>query len=270
MQPLESPLDMLVVAAHQDDAEISVGGIILKHLSLGLRVGVLDLTTGEPTPRGTEERRSRETEAASQVLGLTWRHQLGLPNRKLEASLEARHKLAGIFRLTRPGIVLAPYWEDAHPDHTAASALVDAARFWAKLSRSDIPGEPFHPARIYYYWSIHLRNHPAPSFVFDISDVMDEKMRVVECYKSQFHTGKSQEFPTALDDIRDRGLHINEAEAETIRHRPGQLTQNVPVSTGVSICGVVFPRDAFGSDVSNWGHARVGTKIPAKRASLSS
>jgi LmbE family N-acetylglucosaminyl deacetylase len=104
-------------------------------------------------------------------------------------------------------VILAPYWDDAHPDHIAATQLTDAARFWAKLSRTDLPGQPYHPPRVFYYWSIHLRNHPAPSFVFDISDVMDEKMRAVECYKSQFHTGKSQEFPTALDDIRDRGRY---------------------------------------------------------------
>lgn len=223
MQPLESPLDMLIVAAHQDDAEISVGGIILKHLSLGLRVGVLDLTTGEPTPRGTDERRSRETEAASQVLGLTWRHQLGLPNRKLEASLEARHKLAGIFRLTRPGIVLAPYWEDAHPDHTAASALVDAARFWAKLSRSDIPGEPFHPVRIYYYWSIHLRIHPQPAFVVDISDHIEGKLTAIRCYESQQLTVSGDGRPSALEDIRDRarywGWAIGRAYGEPIASR---------------------------------------------------
>jgi bacillithiol biosynthesis deacetylase BshB1 len=205
--PLDAPLDVLVVAPHPDDAEISTGGTLIACGRRGLRTGVVELTNGEPTPHGSPELRQAETDAASKILGLTWRGQLDLPNRKLESSLAARRQLAGVFRLTRPRVILAPYWDDAHPDHIAATQLTDAARFWAKLSRTDLPGIPYHPPRIFYYWSIHLRNHPAPSFVFDISDVMDEKMQAVECYKSQFHTGKSQEFPTALDDIRDRGRY---------------------------------------------------------------
>lgn len=207
MQSLDAPLDMLVVATHQDDAEISVGGTILKHLARGHRVGILDLTTGEPTPQGTEVRRRRETEAATRVLGVTWRHQLGLPNRKLEATLEARHKLAGILRLTRPRILLAPYWEDSHPDHVAASNLVDAARFWAKLSRSDIPGEPFHPAKIYYYWSIHLRIHPQPSVVVDISAHLAAKLEAIRCYESQRLTESRTGGRSAIEDIEDRARY---------------------------------------------------------------
>ncbi|MCA9030574.1 MAG: bacillithiol biosynthesis deacetylase BshB1 [Planctomycetaceae bacterium] len=206
MKPLENPLDVLVVAPHPDDAEISVGGIILRSLNLGMRVGVVELTNGEPTPRGTIERRQRETDAATEVLGLTWRGQLNLPNRSVENDLASRRALAGIFRLTRPNIILAPYWDDAHPDHVAASALCDAARFWSKLSRSDIPGEPFHPPRIYYFWSIHLRIHPKPAFVVDTSPFIEQKMKSVECYQSQLE-GRSPEFPTLLDDIKDRSRY---------------------------------------------------------------
>lgn len=207
MNPHSEPLDVLVVSPHPDDAEISVGGTILKALKQGKRVGVVELTDGEPTPHGTPERRRAETSNATAVLGLTWRHQLDLPNRSLENDLAARRKLAGIFRFTRPRVILAPYWEDAHPDHVAASALVDAARFWSKLSRSDIPGEPYHPPRIYYFWSIHLRIHPKPAFVVDISDEMDQKMTAVECYVSQLIEGRSPEPPTLLDDIRDRARY---------------------------------------------------------------
>ncbi|MCA8997690.1 MAG: bacillithiol biosynthesis deacetylase BshB1 [Planctomycetaceae bacterium] len=207
MRPLSKPLDILVIAPHQDDAEISVGGTILKSLAQGLRVGIIDLTTGEPTPHGTDELRARETARATEILGVSWRHQLGLPNRKLEASLEARHRLASVFRMTRPKILLAPYWEDSHPDHVSASQLVDAARFWAKLSRSDLLGESFHPPRIFYYWSIHLRIHPQPAFVVDISDVIDRKMDAIRCYESQVITGRSTTHPTGLDDIRDRARY---------------------------------------------------------------
>lgn len=204
MLPLADPLDLLVIAPHPDDAELSVAGIILRSLDQGQRVGVLELTNGEPTPYGTPARRQAETDRATHVLGLTWRDQLNLPNRKLENSLEARAALAGAFRLTRPQVILAPYWEDSHPDHVAASALVDAARFWAKLSRTDLPGEPFHPPRIYYYWSVHLRIHPPASFVVDITPYIDRKMQAVACYESQLIEGRDPAHPTALDDIRDR------------------------------------------------------------------
>lgn len=223
MDTIQQPLDLLVVSPHPDDAEISVGGTILKSLAQGMRVGVVELTNGEPTPRGTIQRRREETNQATQALGLTWRHQLDLPNRSLENNLSSRRKLATIFRLTQPRMILAPYWEDAHPDHVAASALVDAARFWAKLSRSDLPGEPFHPPKIYYFWSIHLRIHPQPAFVLDISNQLEQKMKAVECFASQLIEGRSREFPTLLDDIRDRarywGWTIHRAYGEPFASR---------------------------------------------------
>ncbi len=207
LKPLDEPLDILVVAPHPDDAEISVGGTILKCRADGLRVGVVELTNGEPTPHGSPEIRQRETAAATEILDLTWRYHLGLTNRSLENTLEAKRELAQVFRLTRPRVLLAPYWEDAHPDHIAASRLVDDARFWAKLSKSDMQGEPFWPPKIFYFWSIHLRIRPQPKFVLDISDHLDQKMAAIRCYESQFFVGKSQEFPTPLDDIRDRARY---------------------------------------------------------------
>lgn len=207
MTPLDPPLDILAVAPHPDDAEISVGGTLIACHRQGLRVGVLELTNGEPTPHGSPEIRARETAAATTILQLDWRHNLGLPNRTLEHTLVARRSLATIFRLTRPRLILAPYWEDSHPDHVAATSLIEAARFWSKLSRTDMPGEPYHPPRIFYYFSIHLRIHPQPAFVFDISQSIDEKMAAVKCYESQFLTGRVQQFPTALDDIRDRARY---------------------------------------------------------------
>ena len=207
MPSLEQPLDILTVAPHPDDAEISVGGTLIACRRQGPKVGVLDLTNGEPTPYGSPEIRAKETAAATQVLELDWRHNLGLPNRTLEHTLEARRAVATIFRLTRPRIILAPYWEDSHPDHVAATALIEAARFWSKLSRTDMPGESFHPPKIFYYFSIHLRVHPQPAFVFDISDAIEQKMDSIRCYESQFLTGRSQEFPSPLDDIRDRARY---------------------------------------------------------------
>ncbi|MFO1020596.1 MAG: bacillithiol biosynthesis deacetylase BshB1, partial [Planctomycetales bacterium] len=112
-----------------------------------------------------------------------------------------------VFRLTRPRILVVPYWEDAHPDHVQATELAEAARFWSKLSKTDMQGEPYWPPQILYYFSIHLRIHPRPAFVLDISGVIDAKMQAVRCYESQFITGRSKEPPTALDDIRDRARY---------------------------------------------------------------
>jgi bacillithiol biosynthesis deacetylase BshB1 len=200
-------LDCLVIAPHPDDAEIGVGGSIALLLGRGLRVGVLDLTNGEPTPYGSPEIRKRETDAATAVLGLSWRDNLGLVNRRLVDDLDSRARLASVLRLTRPRYLFAPYWEDSHPDHVAASSLVDAARFWAKLTKTDLPGEPHYPQRIFYYFSIHLRVHPRPSFVLDISAHLETKMRAVSCYRSQLIEGRPTTPPTVLDDIRDRARY---------------------------------------------------------------
>ncbi|MCX7423057.1 MAG: bacillithiol biosynthesis deacetylase BshB1 [Planctomycetia bacterium] len=223
MKTPSAPLDVLVVAPHPDDAEIGVGGTILACRLQGLRVGVIDLTTGEPTPHGSRERRASETDAATRILGLDWRANLGLPNRSLEANLESRRALASVFRLTRPKIIVAPYWEDAHPDHVVASRLADDARFWSKLSKTDMLGEPYWPPKMLYFFSIHLRIHPKPSFVFDITPHIHQKMAAIHCYESQFITGREQTFPSPLDDIRDRarywGWTIGTSFAEPFANR---------------------------------------------------
>jgi bacillithiol biosynthesis deacetylase BshB1 len=217
------PLDILVVAPHPDDAEISVGGTMALSLSQNLRVGVLELTSGEPTPHGTPELRREETKQATAILNQTWRHNLGLSNRSLQPTLEARRQVAEIFRSTRPRIILAPYWQDAHPDHVAASSLCDDARFWSKLSRSDLDGDPFWPASLLHYFSIHLRIHPAASVVVDISAHINTKMDAISAYRSQLIEGRSTEHPTVLDDIRDRarywGWTIGKSYGEPLLNR---------------------------------------------------
>jgi bacillithiol biosynthesis deacetylase BshB1 len=194
-------LDALVIAPHPDDAELGMGGAILKMLAAGKTVGVLDLTNGEPTPHGSPEIRANETAAATQVLGLSWRENLGLPNRSLVASLEAREKLATVFRQTRPQWLFAPYWVDAHPDHVAATELVEAARFWAKLSKTEMLGEPFHPQRIYNYYCVHLKMHATPAFVLDISEQWERKRESIACYHSQFVTGRENLTPSFMDQL---------------------------------------------------------------------
>ncbi|MEZ6071630.1 MAG: bacillithiol biosynthesis deacetylase BshB1 [Pirellulales bacterium] len=193
-------LDVLVVAPHPDDAELGAAGAILTLKAAGRRVGILDLTSGEPTPRGSMDIRARETAAATKVLGVDWRENLGLTNRSLEPTLAARRALAGVFRRTRPRWIFAPYWEDAHPDHLAATELVEAARFWAKLSKSDLEGEPFFPERIYHYYSVHLKMTPQPSFVLDISAHWEKKRAAIASYESQFA-------PELIERLRDQAAN---------------------------------------------------------------
>jgi N-acetylglucosamine malate deacetylase 1 len=197
-------LDALVIAPHPDDAELSMGGTIVRLLEQGWSIGVLDLTSGEPTPLGSLEIRARETAEATRELGLTWRRNLGLPNRSLEPTLNHRRALAAVFREVRPKLLFAPYWEDAHPDHTASTKLVEDARFWSKLSKSDIPGEPFHPSRILYYFSVHLKIVERPSFLLDISDQLDAKVRAMQCYRSQLVDNQPEGKPGVIDSVCDR------------------------------------------------------------------
>jgi bacillithiol biosynthesis deacetylase BshB1 len=197
----DGELDVLVVAPHPDDAELGLGGTIVKLLQVGRRVGVLDLTSGEPTPFGSPEIRAAETAAASEALGLKWRKNLGLPNRSLEASLANRALLAGEIRLARPRWLFAPYWIDAHPDHLAATELIEAARFWAKLTKTDLPGQPWHPQRIFHYYCVHLKQHPQPAFVVDITAEWPAKKQALACFQSQFVVGKESVSPSFLEQL---------------------------------------------------------------------
>jgi bacillithiol biosynthesis deacetylase BshB1 len=196
-------LDVLVCSPHPDDAELGMAGTILRFQDEGLKVGVLDLTSGEPTPHGSPEIRAAETAAATEILGLAWRHNLGLPNRSLEPTLEARRQLAALFRTTRPRWIFAPFWHDAHPDHLAAVELIEAARFWAKLTKSDIPGQPHFPERVFHYFCVHLHVVVEPAFVLDISPYWEKKLQAISCYQSQFVMGRPNHPPTFLDRQRD-------------------------------------------------------------------
>lgn len=200
-------LDILVVAPHPDDAELGMGGAIVKFLAEGRQVGILDMTDGEPTPFGTPERRAAETAAASRLLGVRWRENLGLANRELQADLASRARLANVIRRTRPRWLFAPYPVDAHPDHVAASRLVDDARFWAKLTKSSLAGDPHHPQRVYHYFSIHLRLALTPSFVLDISQEWPRKRAALECYHSQLVQGREGETRPLLERLQTQAAY---------------------------------------------------------------
>jgi bacillithiol biosynthesis deacetylase BshB1 len=176
---------ILVVGPHPDDQELGMGGTIARLAQQGHRVHLLDVTDGEPTPRGSPEVRAREAQRAAEILGVG-RSLLGLPNRQVVHGLESRHKMAAVIRQHRPDWVFLPYPVDAHPDHVAVTRIGEDARFDAKLTKTDIPGAPHYPKRISYYYCTHLRMSFSPTFCVDISAQLDAKMRAIGAYESQF------------------------------------------------------------------------------------
>jgi len=190
---------MMVVAPHPDDAELGMGGTIAAMITSGSRVIVVDLSDGEPTPHGSLEIRARETAAASKVLGITDRIQLGLKNREIFDTVENRKLLASKIREYKPTILFAPYWDDAHPDHIEACKLVEGARFYSKFVKGDLAGEPHYPRKLLHFFSTHIRPRFEPAFVFDINNTIDQKMKSIECYESQFkHNPKNAEIIDAI------------------------------------------------------------------------
>lgn len=178
-------MNVLVIGPHPDDQELGMGGTIALLRSHGHAVHLVDMTNGEPTPRGSPEVRAAEAAAAARLLGVE-RTLLGLPNRRVVHSLEARYQLAAVIRRHRPDTLFIPYPVDAHPDHVAVTRIAEDARFDAKLTKTDIPGEPWHPKRILYYFCTHLRMSFQPTFCTDISAFIDAKMAACSCYASQF------------------------------------------------------------------------------------
>ena len=180
-------LDVIAVSPHPDDVEIAMGGAILKMVDEGLRVGILDLTDGEPTPNGTPEIRAAESARAAELLGVAERITLDLPNRWLANTREARIKIAEVLRAHEPKTVFVPYFVDSHPDHVVAAQLAVDGIFTARLSKEPaIQGEPYRARRFYHYVSTHMNISPDVSFSLDITPYFERKMAVIRAYASQF------------------------------------------------------------------------------------
>ena len=176
--------NILVVGPHPDDQELGMGGTIARLAEQGHHVLLLDMTNGEPTPHGSPEVRASEA-AAAKILGVN-RICINLPNRTLTHSIEARHKVAGVIRQHQSHILFVPYFHDAHPDHTATTRIVEDARFDAKLTKIDLPGQPIYPKWLFYYYCTHLRIAADPNFVFDITGCEQRKRDAIIAYHSQF------------------------------------------------------------------------------------
>ncbi|GJQ29156.1 MAG: bacillithiol biosynthesis deacetylase BshB1 [Phycisphaerae bacterium] len=199
-------MNVLVIAAHPDDAEIGMGGTIARLASQGHDVVICDLTDGSPTPRGERAERLREAAEALTHLqptagaGRVRRVLLDLPNRTLTASVAARHSVAGVIRAHRARVMFVPRPEDAHPDHVAATRIAEDARFDAKLTKVEMPAPPaplgdgrgavaeppIYPTWVFYYDISHLRGVKSPDFCMDITGFEQRKLASVTAYRSQF------------------------------------------------------------------------------------
>ena len=190
-KPVRS-LDILAIAPHPDDAELTCGGTLALSARQGYRVGILDLTRGEMGTRGTPESRTHEAASAARILGVTHRENLGLPDSALDTSMKFKRALAARLRVLRPHLVILPYWESRHPDHGAASHLGREACYLAGLKKLDLAGKPHRPFKILYATLYDESGRVRPSFVVDISSVYRQRARAIACYRSQF-TGPRHE-----------------------------------------------------------------------------
>lgn len=188
-------LDLLVVAAHPDDAEICVGGILLAAKARGARTGIVDLTRGELGTRGTAADREREVQSANQRLQLDARHNLGLPDGRVESSVETRERLAALIRRHQPDVVLAQHERDLHPDHATAGLIAREAWYLSGLAKLH-PETPAHRPRRFFHFMGHLPFDP--TLVVDIGPVFEAKRELVRCYASQLRP----------DGDGDKGQHF--------------------------------------------------------------
>jgi bacillithiol biosynthesis deacetylase BshB1 len=176
-------VDVLTIAAHPDDIELTCAGTLLKMVDKGYTVGILDLTQGELGTRGTPEIRAREAADAAAVIGAHFRTRLNFGDARLTASIENRLALAEAVRVARPQTVILPYWEGRHPDHYTAATLGYEACYAAGLKQLPIKGVPHRPKKILYasmYWEVK------PSFLVDISPYFSRKLDAINCFQSQF------------------------------------------------------------------------------------
>ncbi len=190
-------LDVLAIAAHPDDVELSAGGTLIKLARMGYQIGVLDLTRGEAGTRGTPEVRAQEAACAAAELGLAVRENLDLGDAHLWLSEESRTKMVRALRRLRPRIVFTQHWEDPHPDHAHTSQLVREAAHLAGLAKYDAAAgqERWRPACVAYFL---FPRTVVPTFIVDISETAARKWAAIRCYASQFFSPQSQEPPTRV------------------------------------------------------------------------
>lgn len=207
---MSAPVDILAIAAHRDDVELTCGGVLVKHGWRGHRTGIIDLTAGEMGTRGSAELRGKEAAAAAEVLGVAVRENLGLPDAGITNTPETRLALARRIRELRPQVVIAPAPRGRHPDHRVASQLIRDACFLAGLTKLD--ASPPHRPRKVLHAIAYREDNVKPTFVVDISKEFDTKLEAIKCYASQFDgaTWAGEVYPNGeplYDLVRHQAAH---------------------------------------------------------------
>ena len=217
-------IDFLAFAAHPDDAELSMGGTIAKLTGAGRSFGIIDLTEGEQGTRGNTHTRYKESEDASKILGLNIRENLKLRDGNIFVDEGNTQKVISIIRKYRPKIIFAPYINDRHPDHIETSRLIKRAFFQAGLPKipTEYEGtiqEAYRPAKIFYFAQTYEFH---PTFIVDISDSFNIKMKAIKAYKTQFHVeGFNIEEPETFISTPEFIQYI-EARAKTYGFKIGK------------------------------------------------
>jgi bacillithiol biosynthesis deacetylase BshB1 len=197
-------LDLLAIAPHPDDVELTCGGTMLKMAQAGYRTGILDLTQGEMGTRGTPETRLREASRAAKLLGAKVRRNLGLPDAHLRVCDEYKTAIAEVIREFEPRTLILPYWEGRHPDHYTAAILGYEACFVAGLKNYPLGGEAYRPFKILYaaaYADVR------PTFAVDITKQYERRRRAILAYASQFRPrtkDKGSKVALPLDALEER------------------------------------------------------------------
>lgn len=179
------PIDLLAIAAHRDDVELTCAGTLVKAQRAGYRTGIVDLTAGETATLGDAETRAREAEQAAKVMSVAERVNAGMPDAGIFNTQESRRAVVELIRRMRPRTVILPFPAGRHPDHRIASELCRDACYLAGLAKYDASGEPHRPDKVLYAQA--YREDPVKStFVVDVSAEFDTKMKAIHCYSSQF------------------------------------------------------------------------------------
>ncbi|HEX7707527.1 MAG TPA: bacillithiol biosynthesis deacetylase BshB1 [Thermoanaerobaculia bacterium] len=208
---MQEQVDILFFGAHPDDVELTVGATAAKCVKDGLRIGIVDLTSGEMGTRGTAKTRRREAQNAAKILGSSFRQQLDFGDGNLQTGREQEMQIIEIIRERRPRLVIAPYPEDRHPDHSRAGRVVTDASFYAGLRALETERPAHRPQSVLYYLQHYM---VPPTFIVDVSGSWKTKMKAVHAFKSQFHDPSSKEPLTILSDpkflemIEARGRHF--------------------------------------------------------------
>jgi len=189
-------VDILVFGPHADDIEIGLGGTVARHTAAGHRVGLCDLTRAELSSNGTPSLRQAEAAEAARVLGAEWRENLEWPDGGIAATPPMIRSAVDLIRRTCPRTIAIPYWDDRHPDHVAASAVLRTAVFTSALSRFVTDADPWRADWVCYYF---INDAGPASFVVDVSTHYQRKRDALDCYRSQFAPAESGAIPTRLN-----------------------------------------------------------------------